>query len=407
MTGVNSTLNNNQFQYDTTTNKRDKTPSPSKEIESKNKKIIQNGKGPIQFKVRRSSTISNDNNPNITTESKSKITPSKGLNIFAVSPINQTTPNSSLNSSNATLTEQTIPTSSSSSNNGTNDQLKNRRSKSPTDSSRFDFKLPSKEELKLMDIDDQLRILALKEMIIVQIKDEISNLQAKLGENENELHELREIVQRSLYQGISNNVTTTTTNNNNKTLGRQRTNSNPRDQAIESIKNKRRSSSGAGIPIYEEEKNSEDNGSNKSKLWSGLSKPFNLLQQFDNLLQNEFEKSLTLDTKIHQKQQQNHQHQPRNSEDSINSIGSINSPLRTKSQTTLSEYKNSLDRKSDDMIQTVSSSIWSFVNDVKLNVLSSLNEEENSDFNSNLSLDEEEEDNDNDDEKIDFSIYKN
>ncbi|KAI5955099.1 TDA11 [Candida jiufengensis] len=392
MSGINSSINNNNIQ-NTTTNNLNKTPSPAKDTGIQRNKSIRNGTGPIQFKVRRpSSTSTQENNTNESI--KPKTTPAKGLNIFAVSPIgqNSTTPKNITNS-NSITEKVSAPTTVHQNNTNINT-----RSKSPD--SRFDVILPSKEELKTMHIDDQLRILALKEMIIVQIKDEISNLNSNLKKNENELHELREIVQKSLYQEISGAAS-------NKTLSRQRTNSNPRDQAIESIKNKRRSSSNGSIPIYEEIKSQQEQQqeSQKSKLWSGLSKPFNLLQQFDTLLQNEFERSLTLDSRTNynaeQQQQQQRQHNSRKSEDSINSIGSITSPLRSKSQT-LSEYRNSHDRKSDDMIQTVSSSIWSFVNDVKANVLSSLNEEENyQDFSDII------DDTNEDDEKIDLSIYKN
>ncbi|CAL1198829.1 unnamed protein product [Candida parapsilosis] len=86
-----------------------------------------------------------------------------------------------------------------------------------------------------MSIDEQLRILALKEMAIVQIKDRYKPKQETT-------HTRRRIAQASrscseiIVQEISGAASNTRTN-------RQRTNSNPRDQAIETIRAKRRSSS--------------------------------------------------------------------------------------------------------------------------------------------------------------------
>ena len=138
-----------------------------------------------------------------------------------------------------------------------------------------------------------------------------------------------------------------------------------------------------------------------------------MLQQFDTMIQNEFEKSLVLDKEKQQqteqkRQQQQHlqrqrprdhtrvSHQLRSSEDSIASTVSISSPLQSRAPQSLSEYRGGQDRQSDDMIQSVSASIWSFVNEVKQNVLSSLSEEDltvSNDF-------------DVDDQSIDFSMYK-
>ena len=74
---------------------------------------------------------------------------------------------------------------------------------------RYDVPLPSQDKLIAMDIDEQLRYLALKEMCIVELKDNINNLNNKLKHHNKELHKLREIIQRSLYKELSSENTAT------------------------------------------------------------------------------------------------------------------------------------------------------------------------------------------------------
>lgn len=273
---------------------------------------------------------------------------------------------------------------------------------------KYDVPLPLNEKLREMSIDEQLRLLALKEMCLVEIKDQIQNLNSKLSSHENELHDLRQVIQRSLYQELSGatsnnnsqNDSMNDDNNSNKhnknnggnldknnnittsnLLSRQRTNSNPRDQALESLRGRRRALLIGPNKEDEIKKTSEEDS--KSKIWSGLTKSLNVLNQLDSFVSNEFEQSLKTnkDGQIAHSEQQQQQkkhhssHKPRNSEDSITSVGTVSSPLQSRSARSLLEYRASQDRKSDDMIHTVSSSIWSFVNEVKTNVLASLSEE--------------------------------
>ncbi|KAI5957428.1 TDA11 [Candida margitis] len=403
-----------------------RTPSPTERASVRSQRARKPDM-PIQFKVSQlsaSPSSHNDSERSVTPDSK-RTPKSKGLNMFAVSPLASRStlhsqaggsatpqPSTSAKRRSSVLSNNTpMPLLSESDNEAEPPVVTVPSKKSPPPN--YDIPLPSSEQLLQMSIDDQLRILALKEMAIVQIKDQIQSLNAKLRAEEGELHKLREVVQRSLYQEISGAASNTA----NK-VNRQRTDSNPRDQAIESIRAKRRSSSGASLG---QEQSTTEDGGKPSKLWSGLTKPFNMLQQFDTMLQNEFEKSLVLDkerqesqNQQQQKQQQQKQqlqpqlqpqrsreqtrssHQSRNSEDSTASTGSISSPLRYQTAQTLTDYRNSEARRSDDMIQTVSSSIWSFVNDVKQNVLSSLNEEEMA-VSDGFDVD---------DQSIDFSMYK-
>lgn len=314
------------------------------------------------------------------------------------------------------------------------------------DGDKYDF-----TQIETWDIDEQLRLLALKEMGLVELKDNISKLTLRLKKQEDDLHNLRHIIQKSLYKEL--------TVSNNK---RERKNSNPREEAIANTRNRRRTLSSSLPPNLSNSdtpkinESDETNSKNSSKLWNGFQKPFNLLQQFDSMMQAEFEKSLIPQNRI----------SGRLSEDSI-STTSTDSPLKLKSKSSPTKHKSHLSptkvksqnssKKSllspstvnfeklfesssekDDVFQAVSTSLWSFVNDVKANVLSSLSEEQenselardygskknfnkqpdnqkkdlmnNSDYEDEFNnfCEEEDVDDDNDvDEQIDLSIYKN
>ena len=277
---------------------------------------------------------------------------------------------------------------------------------------KYDLPLPLTEQLMGLDIDDQLRLLALKEMSIVEIKDSIGNLTSKLQRNENELHSLREVIQRSLYKELnsSNSKQRKETLSNGFVTRPQRQNSNPREEAIASTKNRSRrrtlSSSSSGVHPDPQSQHLSQNPDKQSRrnstLWSNLSKPLNLIQQFDSMLQHEFEKSMIPQQSHEGSNKTIDSRKSRHSEDSISSVGSISSPLNSKSKLVTDKRSNDeLDQyfaqkstsgaskgktdgvvptenhvNSDDMLQAVSSSIWSFVNDVKTNVLSSLADEE-------------------------------
>lgn len=303
------------------------------------------------------------------------------------------------------------------------------------DDLKYDVPLPLTAQLSDLEIDDQLRLLALKEMAVVEIKDSIANLTTKLNRSETELHRLREVIQRSLYKEL--------TASSQRPGLHQRQNSNPRDEAIASTKNRTRrrtlSSSTPHLMPPQTEKlpqlpasQVQNDDKRQLALWSNLLKPFNLIQQFDTMLQNEFEKSL-IPQKFPEKNVQTHS--KRLSEDSMSSTGSAPSPLKAKSVgptvdlerffASQDEVGTSRARPSEDMLQLVSTSIWSFVNDVKSNVLSSLGEDDgtkppqaqepmyNLDTGSTVSLvddtsvqqPENASDDDEEDSKLDLSMY--
>lgn len=231
---------------------------------------------------------------------------------------------------------------------------------------RYNLELPSDEHLASLDIDDQLKFLALKEMGIVELKDKIGQLNLILHKGEKDLHRLRELVQRSLYKEMSAGYTGSSKH--------VRQSSNPRDEAIASTKNRtrRRTLSSSSSPSKHLPVPEHPEPDSKSRLWSNLSKPLGFIQQFDSMLQNEFERSLI---------PQSLNPQPRTSEESYQS------PLRSRSKnndvdlpaewTSLrSLLPQRASRNPEEMFQAVSSSIWSFVNDVRENMLPPREEEE-------------------------------
>lgn len=277
---------------------------------------------------------------------------------------------------------------------------------SEADDSIRDIPLPDLDKLMAMEIDEQLRLLALKEMVTVEIKDQINNLQRKLKKEEEELHRLREVIQRTLYKEMGGTTSITSTHAFSSSSGNT---SEPRDAAVRSTRSRRRTLSIGGtttLTIEEEEgegegevgeigdgikrnssirtpskQNSKPNLPSKkerpqSSLWSNLSKPLDLIQQFDTMLQNEFEKSL-IPQQYHPEREkdsiQDSNRKPRTSEDSTSSgITTASSPLTGK-------YTGGEGILYEEKIQTVSLSLWSFVSEVKTNVLSSLADDDKSD----------------------------
>lgn len=340
-----------------------------------------------------------------------------------------------------------------------------------------DVPLPPMDQLSRLDIDEQLRLLAFKEMSMVEIKDNITSLSQTLEVHEKEIHKLREVIQRSLYKELNSphgNVLPLTLS---PVLNRV---SNPREEAIASTR--RRTSSVTSPNSVPPKTTGNAHENRNSKLWSSISKPLNMLQQFDTMLQNEFERSLAgganggivespelakdnqknthtrtisgngqtigtgltlngstlngnslngsslngnslngssfngnslngtlngnsssgngnvsnghlngtsngdslnrnslngLDEPAKTARTQkyiphNPTHKSKPSEDSISSYDSF-SPLKAKSRR--NDPMDAFGDRKDDIMQTVSSSIWSFVNDVTSNVLSSLSEE--------------------------------
>lgn len=369
----------------------EKTPSPNKELKNINLKRGLSRSGSVRSK-------------------------GIGLNL-AVSPISnesitpQRSRSSTLPPVNEDLTkENTIPQEHDENYNDSDHRRYKRSLENKKMDLKYDFTLPPMEEIKNLEFEQQLRLMALKEMSIVELKDNINNLNQKLSDHERDLHKLRELIQRSLYNELQ-------TSNNH--LSSQ----NPTSLSRESANNRLRGDSNP-----RDEANNHRRMSGDKSIWSSLSRPLTLIQQLDTMLQNEFEKSLIpdrerdhdrkLDKERERQEKSLNLHQINETETDLPKINSqrsstdeyslisSNSPLKDKSnndninlddlieETYKPRYKYDRNEtpttdKERDMLTSVSSSIWSFVNDVKSNVMSSMNDERdlyNLDNGSNISL---------------------
>lgn len=232
---------------------------------------------------------------------------------------------------------------------------------------QYEFALPLAEQLRGIDIEEQLRLLALKEMNVVEIKDEISNLKSKLDQTERDLRQLREVIQHSLYKELNMHRPT------------RHAQAGPKSQKAQThVKPTRRptksSSTSASGSIETNENQHPPAADRLSKIWSNLAKPITFIQQIDTMLLNEFEKSLIAD-------QRTLLHANRAQLTDLDSDSDV-SPLKDKSNlpkqpSPTNYYLQMLQSSgnSEDMFQAVSSSLWSFVNDVKTNMLATLNEQ--------------------------------
>lgn len=246
-----------------------------------------------------------------------------------------------------------------------------------------DLILPSIERLLSMEIDDQLRLLALTEMNIVDVKDNIRKLQLKLQQQEQDVMKLRKIIQRSLYRELSTAQNALVTRPDlNRVKGTTSTLTSP--------------------------KSATTTNNNKSKelqslIWAKLSNTINMVQQFDDKLLSEFENSLKLEAQPQKKPNDNKtspiQHKNNFQGNSLRSRSRTYSSSKSKKATTTTtrsplkpfntqskspvklipdnsaidteNYKLSGFDGAEELFESVQNSIWSFV---KTNVLSGYEE---------------------------------
>lgn len=166
-----------------------------------------------------------------------------------------------------------------------------------------DASLPKKID-PIDDTTEKLRLLAMKEMRVVELRDEIRNLTIKLQYELKELLELKQIVESSLTIPTSH-VTSPT---NSVVDNRSRTNSilsgilGDTENDNNAIPNSRSNQSGllastssSSITTsggVDTPTNTGHGNSLKrmSSMWDSISKPLNLISQFDSMIQSEFEK---------------------------------------------------------------------------------------------------------------------
>lgn len=278
---------------------------------------------------------------------------SKGINFNTVTPSPLKT-----SSSRPATTRTTERPSSQPTNRTRAENLRPSSSPQVVHDLQYDFVLPLADQLKGLDMDEQLRLLALKEMNVVELKDGISRLEAKLDQTESDLRQLRAIIQKTLYKEMV--VQRPTKVHTLRQTGHKAQGGRP---------HRRRTVSGTRNTGTKENEPPSDK---QSKLWSNLSKPMTFIQQIDNMLLNEFEKSLAGDQNAHAVLR---------STSSNDEYDSDPSPLKDKSnynsQSSSKQYYLQMFNStgvSDDMFQAVSSSLWSFMNDMKQNMLATLNE---------------------------------
>lgn len=227
----------------------------------------------------------------------------------------------------------------------------------PAELSLIDRPLPLAQELRSLNLDDQLRLLALKEMAVVAINDSINTLKQKLDSTQGELHQLRSIIQKSLSRQVHSQKIVQHRRSNSHSLSKGPKNG-PKMEAS--------NAANTSIP---------PDGS--LTLWSNLSKPISFLQQLDSIIQNEMEKSLAPPTQPHREPKllnlshktQTKSRVPVLDQDSTESEEAL--PVNLDRYLPQHEPKY---RNTDDMFQAVSSSLWSFVSEVKTNMMATLSE---------------------------------
>lgn len=172
---------------------------------------------------------------------------------------------------------------------------------------------------------------------MVAINDSINTLKMKLDATQKDLLQLRSVIQKSLY----------------KEVHRQ---------------NQKRPSGPSNSTRHEQKSHTPDLQDHNYTLWSNLSKPIGFLQHLDTLIQTEMEKSLgspdpVKDQKRIQKPHRQHSQNPPES---------LEEPLPVDIDKYLPPMQKPKYMDTDDMFQAVSSSLWSFVSEVKTNMISSL-----------------------------------
>lgn len=173
------------------------------------------------------------------------------------------------------------------------------------------------QDLKNNDFNDSLRELALKEMKIIELKDQLKLIQQKIDKEENELKALKLKIGSNFNSPIQNQTNQT----NNNSLQHK---SPEKDTPLISNNDK------------------EEKAKKRQSVWS---KPINFLNQFDQILQNEIER--------------------------LNREAFPSQNIRQHPAETLNENDelNTEPSNSKDVLNTVSNSLWSFVSDVKHGLL--------------------------------------
>ncbi|KAG0689128.1 E3 ubiquitin-protein ligase arih2 [Pichia californica] len=206
------------------------------------------------------------------------------------------------------------------------------------------------------ELSENFRLLASKEMEILEIKNQLKYLLQKRKDKEFELQQLKLKIEKQLMNNLKQQ-----NNEQYKHRFDQHTPKSP-TSIHKSIMKPATSNidpllDESFIPISTNNTNTNNKSFETDKRQSWFSKPLNFIQQFDNLIYKEFEKLQIPDDY-------------ENEEDKLNTnkdLKEINAPI--KSLAGDDDFNNNNSTQSSDVMQSVSQHLWSFVNDVKSNLL--------------------------------------
>lgn len=240
------------------------------------------------------------------------------------------------------------------------------------------------KQLDKLSIDDQLRLLALKEMSLVELKDSIATLNAQLRLSEKELQRFRQMIQRNLFREMQIAAVDSTALKKRNVQSNGSVSGSGSTRKPRSPSSNRKSSkakSDADPPRRNKTDHSSEDKENtgtddlistlppedstSSTLWSNISKPMTFIQNLEGMIQSEMENQPRHHTLLHVPKQASAYDKPKAELGALASLYPT-----TQSLETLKETLETIPfRDPEVMLQTVSSSLWSFVNEVKQNVL--------------------------------------
>lgn len=247
----------------------------------------------------------------------------------------------------------------------------------------------SSRQLAKLTIDEQLRLLALKEMSLVELKDTIATLNHRLHLSEKELQRFRQTIQRNLFREMEVSAVHTRKPKKDKmepvvangavnsAHRRSRSRSSTRKQqpkvhhyAESTLPQKQlQDIDFANSPS---EPPSIDHDDESSSLWSNISKPIAFIQNLEGMIQSEMERNIVHKSDESFRSPRQFHQSSGNQAWTHDGEGAVASSYsHAGSFETLREaLTESIPFKDPEiMLQSVSNSLWSFVNEVKQNVL--------------------------------------
>lgn len=209
----------------------------------------------------------------------------------------------------------------------------------------------SKDELS-----DKLRLLASKEMEVLEIKNQLKDLMQKKRDKEFELQQLKMNIEKQLMSNL-------TQKNNERKVEHVPKSPSSKKRALKlanSTIDPLLDDSFISVPTRgSDDDNLTAGASTAGNRQSWFAKPLNFIQQFDNMIYKELEKLQVAD------------------DEDLDSLVDMNYTDDAKQETLTNKEINAPIKSlavekantSNDVMQSVSQHLWSFVNDVKSNLL--------------------------------------